>query len=203
MKGLRRNDRAEQFGWRTAAVAMVLIFSGAANAFELRAMEYRSSGYDGLIQELLFKEILGYDQSGKPVLLLDPTKARPDQAFIEILKPGIPIDRKDIQDQIAKSLAAFPKQCHSRTTIDLVVNPVSNLDRWLPGVKDKRRINSVNIYGCLEETPIECMYTMTDNGAFDYDIGSLKKRLVICSDALFRGIKSGSPYSDYKAHNKN
>jgi len=174
---------------------LLFLVSQSALAFSLNIKEYDQDYFGNLVQQQRLDEILGYDEAGQPILLLDPRRTA-DKAIIEMIKPGIPIDQDNIQRQIAQSLDEYPQPCKDRLNINLVVAPVSDIDTWLPNVKDKRRIQSIRLFGCLKETPSECHYSMLDNGAFDFDIGDLQSRLRRCSEALHRDIAAGKALDD-------
>jgi|GEM_PF-4865369 len=177
------------------ALLLLAMLPSLALAFSLNIEEYDQEYFGNLVQQQKLDEILGYDASGQAILLLDAQRAT-DKAVIEMLKPGIPIDRDNIQRQIAQSLDEYPPPCKDRLNMDLIVAPISDIDTWLPNVKDKRRIQEINLQGCLKETPKECRYSISDNGAFDFDIGSLTKRLKVCRMALERDIAAGKALDD-------
>lgn len=105
-------------------------------------------------------------------------------------------DRETTRSEIAEILKTFPKEC-PHNDVGLGVSPLEDIDTWAPNVKDKRRIGMISIYGCLKEQPLDCTYTMRDNSATDFDIGSLKRILGRCSEALARDIRNGSELAEW------
>ncbi len=154
---------------------------------------------DDEYHEVIVPNFLIFDEDNAPKLNLNARVKDPDQIVIDAIKPGIPIHIESTQKQIAGELAKYPESCRDDLVLDLMIEPVVNIDRYLPNVKDKRRITMINIYGCLARTPLECSYALSDNGAITFDIGDLTKHLKFCRLALERDIKAGKPFAAREA----
>lgn len=154
---------------------------------ELRTPHYK--------QRWVFPGILGHDTSGKPYLKLDPEQDPKAREVIELLRHGVQFDQPKVRDEIAGILDRFPWQCKANMELILKVNPIEDIDAWVPNVTDNRRITIVAVNECLKETPKECRYCLCDEGGFDFPLGSLKRVLRDCQTAVDTAVKAGAAFS--------
>lgn len=126
------------------------------------------------------------------MLNLHPDTDAKHSEMVQLLSAGMPFDQLPVRNEIASILQTYPTACRDTLIVGLVVSPVEHIDTWIPDVKDKRRVGVVSIEECMEVQPLECTYTMADNGAANCDLGSLKRILRKCREALVRDIEAGA-----------
>lgn len=167
-----------------------------AQAWSIRVWETDKAEFGDTLQWFDVDNLVTKDAQGEPILNLQPDKVDAHRKLIELLLPGMPIDQKPVQRDIAKILAGFPRQCEATYKILATVAPIEGIDKWIPGVTDKRRIYYINVINCLENMPSECSNCLCDTGGIDFGINSLSGFLQRCSDALHRGIEAGKPFDE-------
>ncbi|WP_373489347.1 hypothetical protein [Blastomonas sp.] len=177
-----------------AVVSGLLLGSGSAHA--TAPAESESAGITFQVEEkealytkhylhrYVVPDVLGYDRTGKPYLKLDAARNAEHKAIVDLLAPGIGFDRPEVRDEIAALLHGLPAACKQRSELVLKLNPIEDIDRWVPNVTDNRRITIVAVNGCAEPVPKACRYCLCQEGGYDFPLGSLKRVLRDCSDAL-------------------
>lgn len=85
--------------------------------------------------------------------------------------------------------------------MDLVLklNPIEDIDRWVPNVTDNRRITIVSVNGCLKQTPKACQYCLCQEGGYDFPLGSLKRVLRDCQEAVNAAVKDGAEFAKLRS----
>lgn len=129
-------------------------------------------------------DVLGYDRTGKPYLKLDPAQNAEHKAIVDLLAPGVGFDRPEVRDEIAAVLHGLPAACKQGSELVLKLNPIEHIDVWVPNVANNRRITIVALNGCAKPVPKACRYCLCEEGGYDFPLGSLKRVLRDCSDAL-------------------
>lgn len=90
----------------------------------------------------------------------------------------------EVRDEIAAVLHGLPAACKQGSELVLKLNPIEDIDVWVPNVTDNRRITIVAVNGCAEPVPKACRYCLCQDGGFNFTLGDLKQVLGMCSDAL-------------------
>lgn len=182
----------------------------APGGVELVVIENASFSDPEPIRIFSVQNLLGSNTKGQPMLNIFPDQNPRHRDLVSLLNPSMPFDREETRNDIAAILASYPAVCNDTLLIGLSVGPVVFLD---PTIRpnDKRRVGLVSVEGCLVKQPNECnyevvrpldcideeqqtfcYYTIADNGAFDFDVGSLKRILRSCGAAMQREISNGA-----------
>lgn len=166
---------------RAAQVLCVLglVLATESYAMRLQVIETPCVEFCTPKQVIKLDEAVIEDPKGTPTFNLFQNNDPDDRSLINLLVPGIPVDRKSVRDEIGRLMVDFPPRCEMRMT----VAPIEDVGK---GVKDKRRIYKIGIFSCAEETPRECASCLCDTGGFDFGLSSLKIFLRECKAALDR-----------------
>lgn len=147
-----------------------------------------------IISSIRVDDALG--EHPNPHLRLDPTENPKHAQLIRILSAGMPFGQTEVRDQVAQVLAEFPAPCKGPMGLALAVGPMEHIDRFSPGVKDKRRVLNVYVGQCLGVDLPECSYDQSETGADDFGIRSLLRILRDCRDATNAAVARGVLFSD-------
>lgn len=145
--------------------------------------------------------VLAQDAEGFYLDVHPSTKVTHKQA-LDLLAPGVPIYDVKIQRQLAKLLGGFPTPCLDNLSLTLLVSPVEDIDQFVPGVQDKRRITAVYVGDCLAVDLAECEHDRTKTGEVDFTIGQLAGVLRRCRDSTNKAAGTSAAFSEavYKTH---
>lgn len=178
--------------WSMAVVITLLMLgSEFARSMDLIAVEY-ADDLETVVSDHEAKNILVFDAQGTPRLNLLPDDNPKHKALIDLLKPGLYVDRPAIRDEIAGLLARFPAQCQATGKLAVAVEPLDNINVCVPGATDNRRVTQLLFTGCVEPEPKACAYDLSNDGGCDFEIGGLKTFLNACNDALHEAVRSTS-----------
>lgn len=174
---------------RTILGALLFQLPTSVLAVQLNVLEEQVLG-GTIIADIRIRDVLHEDPV--PRLRIYPGKVRQHRHLVDILAAGFPFDQESFRNVVAEVLADYPSVCKANLSVSLAVAPISGIDRFVPGVKDKRRVVGIYIGGCLQEDLPACEYDQQDSGEVEFNARSLLSILSTCGKAMNNATSQGA-----------
>ncbi|WP_373489349.1 hypothetical protein [Blastomonas sp.] len=157
----------------------------------MSVVEY-GNDFNHVLSDHQVNDILGQDADGSPRLNLFPERDPKHKALINLLAPGLAVDKPQVRKDIAEILARYPQQCLGISALALAVEPIGDVDICVPGETDNRRVTQLLFTGCLAIDLRDCEYDLSYDGGCNFEIGGLKTFLTACNRSLDAAIDNGA-----------
>lgn len=174
-----------------------LLMAACGPAFPGVVLNVMETEYTGGPEKAFFSEpdALKVDAQGRSTLLPDVLTDPKHRAMAAILDPGIPFSEKEVRRELGALLSGYPRSCQTAArpfSVTILVSPVEDIDQFVAGVTDRRRITAIYVGDCTEIDLRECSYDRTKTGEVDFHIGMLKGVLRKCRDATNEAVTPGA-----------
>lgn len=142
------------------------------------------------------ENLLGRGPDGRPRLNLFPERDPKHKTLVDLLAPGLGVDKPGVRDAVAEILARYPQQCLEKGVLSLDVEPIGDIETCVPGAKDNRRVTGLTFTGCLADDPKDCEYELSSDRGCNFGIGDFKDFLNGCRRSLDAAVEAGEPWDD-------